>query len=891
MPSRLSSLAQGYDESSSLDPLTDALDVYKSPAATRRLGSPLKSPSRQGSVVHNISHKPPSRQGSVVHNTHFSSNRSNISIVANSPTKTVTEKTLSPWKVRVTVEAEPEDADARFTMASHVTTSVTDLDIVVLGDDADSDEWSARKTWAMNRKKRKSAGRTDRSVSVTSETPSNDNAGFPIHDDKDEGIVASEEPTRATSASTELRQIDLNRVSVRPRTVQSIKEQDQSLRKVSVGSAVSYPTPSPTSSGDDDSDGMDKPNAGPVEIDTMDKPGAGPVELDEPNAGPVEFDTIMESEGFTMIDLDSIPSASRFRSTPVDASDNGPGPAMQTYGPAVQMCGPIVQSYGPAVPEARTQPQYKLVVDEETELSSTVPSSPPMTRSCDDSSLVQIPRPAPTGLRKVTPQGHYSSPRLPSPPPLFRSSQRGRGHQRTMSKEAINAGRVLQDLVSLARNDSLKTTPTTVDRQLYDGFSSGTQRELRTAEEDDDGADIWLEEAKAGSSSPREAEQHRQKEPVAEAKPKPRRHLLPSPWKRGEDIEPSTFLSNGGENSGIFWQKPQTGVFGAGDIAQAEKRWKSRTTTSTFDLDKMLNSPVKFAELGKESTLLHLTVENSQPQPSPSPSVLDSSDHSQPPPSPSVLDSSEPPPSPSPAPQRVPVNFNDSTPPRLTRLSPPAAQQQQCPSPTPRSAMKGARFSAAAGPVESPRKVVFNRRSMYLNEDGEESTMSAKLDSTSGGTEGERDDEEAGSPSSSFTNSHFRTLHIIHAKSLRPRFHAPRQLRPSLRRLVDSGWNMDVDVDWERNQEEEKNNSKNDRNKNIDGDSSLGEVFTWTLGPLEASVVERFMQECEYSCVLAGLAPDMASVQWGWSVQDVVRNLGMLVVGDVVRQEERKTSQ
>ncbi|RMZ79445.1 hypothetical protein DV738_g3347, partial [Chaetothyriales sp. CBS 135597] len=585
-------LARAYDdESSSLDPLADALDAYKSPAATRRLGSPV-----------------------------------NISIVANSPTRTVTEKTLSPWKVRVTVEAEPEDADAR----------VTDLDIVVLGDDADSDEWTARKTAAKNKnKKRRSAGRTDRSVSVTSETPSNENAVFAIHNDQDEGVDVAEAPTIAASSATELRQIDLNRVSVRPRAL-SIKQQEQSLRKVSAGSAMSYPTPSPTSSYHGDND------------------------------------------RFTMIDLDSIPSATRFRSTPAveEASDNnnnsGPGPAVET-------------THDQPVPEARPEPRYKLVVDDETELSSTVPSSPPpITRNCDDSSLIQIPRAAaPAGLRKVTPlQGQYFSPRLPSPPPLFRSSQRGRGHQRTISKEALHAGR----------------------RELYDGFSSGTQRELRAGlrfgeqlaktqtqaqepsplypqlpqenkvqsreneqllekddprdetpgerrwqiegesentgptqvmvigdddeevgtayqDEDDDGGDIWLEEAKAGSSSPREELDHQQHEAKHN---KPRRNLLPSPWKRGEDINPSTFLS-----------------------------------------------PVKFAQLGKDSTLLHLTVD------------------------------------------------------QLTRLSPLAAQQ--CP-PTPRSAMKGARFSAA-GANESPRKVVFNARSRYLNEDGEESTMSAKLDS------------------------------------------------------------------------------------------------------------------------------------------------------------------
>ncbi|RMZ90093.1 hypothetical protein DV736_g2700, partial [Chaetothyriales sp. CBS 134916] len=1112
-------LPQGYDESSSLDPLADALDTYKSPAATRRLSSPIRSPTRQGSPT----------------------SHNNISIIANSTTRTVTEKILSPWKVKVTVEAEPEDIDTAATMTSQATTvplrttssplptangadtararsprpslpktkgrrtpvrgnsrshnrsrrhSVTNLDLVVLGDDADSDEWTARKQ--SPKKKKQASGRARRSTSVASETTLDDQAVFEIHNDQDEGIAVDEEPAFRTSETPELRQIDLNRVSVRPR-MQSTNQKDNwskhtqhSARKVSANSAMSYPTPSPTSSYHGDSDGTDKPTNHPDDLDT-----------------------IMESEGFTMIDLDSIPSVRQFLSTPVDPSEE------HQPNPAVVGDHKVVQN-------AQAPYQYTAAVDEETELSSTVPSSPPITDNCHDSSLLQIPQSAPIGLRKVTPpQDQYSSPRLPSPPRHFRSSQQG--HQRTISKEAVQAGKVLQGLVLHPRNDTpqpdrslSQNTASTPQGELYEGFSSGTQRELRaglrfgeelakrqelsasdpvepvadhrlsskprftaltrpaaatqiwrgeapvrhtsplapnplaqinnppkehsktqltethqlqsklgietpktynqkgesepldtearwerkwqlereavsreienasqskvmvisddeedhqpgpgscagskiahytgalteTLGQEDDGGDIWLEEAKEGSSSPGEdlpvdqkgrlftgSEQRRQGERAAEVINKPRRNLLPSPWKRGEDIDASVFLSHG-DNSGIFWQDPQDGVFGAGDIAQAEKRLKSG---SAFDLVKMLSSPVKFAELGKGN--LRLTIDRDDRQQDDErddiATVLDS-EHSHLHSSLSLSSSLT---------QRIRVNFNDSTlsqditPPRVTCLSP---SPVQCP-PTPRSAMKGARVSAepAVCVNESPRKVVFNRRSMYLNEYGEESTMSAKLDSTEEETEemDEADDqqpeleiaEEAESektpdikggwmswlwrgntkpavsstaPTSTttvpyrldgsaesnphsnaplatsgpFTNTHFRTLHIIHAKSLRPRFHAPDTIRPALHRMVEAGWRMDVDVDWQHS-------SRADVGHLDDSGSSLGEIFTWTLGALEAHVIERFMQECEHSCVLAGYAPDMTQVQWGWSLEDVVRKLGMVAVGEVVRKEEKE---
>ena len=129
------------------------------------------------------------------------------------------------------------------------------------------------------------------------------------------------------TTSPELRQIDLNRVSVRSRA-QSIKHKDprpsaldlgahivaesgvsipkSPTRKVSEMSAKSYPTPSPTSSYHGDSDPTEKL---PHLVEQYDA-----------------SDTVLESEGFTMIDLDSIHSARQVLSSPAEDNMHGQTP-------------------------------------------------------------------------------------------------------------------------------------------------------------------------------------------------------------------------------------------------------------------------------------------------------------------------------------------------------------------------------------------------------------------------------------------------------------------------------------------------------------------------------------------------------------------------------------
>jgi hypothetical protein len=135
--------------------------------------------------------------------------------------------------------------------------------------------------------------------------------------------------------------------------------------------------------------------------------------------------------------------------------------------------------------------------------------------------------------------------------------------------------------------------------------------------------------------------------------------------------------------------------------------------------------------------------------------------------------------------------------------------------------------------------------------------------------------------SGTFTNTHFRTLHILYRKSLRPKFHAParQNIRPEILGL--RGREMDVD----------------------ETGNGIEELFTWTIGDSECEVLERFMQEVEYShgWYLGQRVEDLdgdgdgdesmeskEEIKWGWSVDQLTEWLCRIVVGEVVREEERK---
>ena len=1230
--------------------------------------------------------------------------------------------------------------------------SVTDLSIAPLGDEGDSDEWTGKKR--SPRKKRPL--RSQRSQSEQSdgvavdgdEEPAADrgrslmdkpgtNALFEIYQDEEianeaENQLPEDEPSPAPSKSPELREIDLNRVSVRQRAPSTKRREgrsewsdkiygseigldtaSQSNRKVSANSAASYPTPSPTSS----YHGSDE----------VEKTTELPPEEHE------HYDTIMESEGFTMIDLDTIPSARNFRTSPEEQKQE---PTKQGTGISDTPKKHATTPYSKTLPALSSQkrptpiPSYLATADDESELSSNVPSSPPPV---PDTSLLAVPiQPLRSSGRKVTPQT-YSSPSLPPPPPVQKPSSNNTRRE-SPPRKVVDAGMALQGAVSSPDESNSTTsqseasqTPELGKHDFFGGFSSGTKRELRAGlrfgeelakhqrpsplssqvankesansrtasldksniqikpqvttqvwrgeavvqhspfatdsyaqtkkndhkrsldgrrdnsallsselgatktssqaaisssqtpktsltevdiaqlktterrehewqlereavsreiedtspskvvvidgdddeeasdpgsgmgrhetiptqqthqrrqraqrdleetsnltraereagytsaqahpedkeilrrslasdiseEEADDEEDIWLQEAKDQSSSPRDqdsagmfsrTEQQRQRERAAEVINKPRRSLIPSPWKRGEDVAEASTLMSDGAMSGIFWHQPpppQEAIkFGAGEIAR-----QKRQLGGNFDLETMLSSPVKLAAVGRKNLTLrksddHKTrkrsfsdeLEEDEVENESQADVTSDGEESEQDVSDAAESQSSSASSPQP-PQNVPVNFNDSTlsavatPPRQMRPSPTEVAERARLTP-PRSAMKGARLSFSPPKQEVPsevRRVVFNERSLYLNSDGEENSMSANLDSplpepkpahqlqpealkeakeaanddeeeeeqeeqeeqgsakqnrrsswltwmwrgkaddsactleertasipkvdgsdeaqadvevevdevdeeeevaeesdiwqstktalpTGNGTNTtprvrvnqrpsyspSRDDEPQTrhqlhpqpqpshptmngthdhtstkhtkpantsstqpkptsklpsyleppsypsdplrnpsiplSTSGAFTNTHFRTLHILHAKSQRPRFHAPRKIRRSIREMI--GWKMEVD---------ETKTLDPPRSGNMDSRNGqgTGAFFQWTLGEREAQVLERFMQEIEFGYVVAG--PENGGVRvgekvkWGWSVRELAGRLGMVVVGEAVRAEE-----
>ena len=528
-----------YDESSSLDPLAPS-DDERDVVATRRSSSPSKrlpssplKPTR--STKKSNEQSTPTKQY-----TEY------VSFNPSSPSRTVTEQTLSPWKIRVTVEAEPEDADADSrTMTRTVKIplrqcsspslqekagtrgrrvqsspakkkrsgtpvrqrsgsrtrrqSLTDLDARPLGDDNDSDEWTGRQTRSP-RKRSATKPRRDQSVQSESQEPGTQDEEVvshvtsahreptrtPCFEVQEEEIIEDEPPTVQDSDSSSLREIDLNRVSVRPRSQSTKRKQIQDMglgheaknhsvnevassnRKVSANSAMSYPTPSPTSSyhgSSDEHHGKDQ----------------------EQIEGEEGFDTIMESEGFTMIDLDTIPSARQYLSSPGeeagDEQSAGTGGHAEQTTTTSESVGP--RSSASLLSATRMKPSpipsRLLPIDDSSELSSYVASSPPAATQ----SMLGVPPPGTRlGQRKVTPQ-IYSSPSLPSPPKQSRRSPRHDEQAQSPPKVVAQAGLALQgavkDIGADARGPIIQPTRRLrdlYDQEFFDGFSSGTKREV-----------------------------------------------------------------------------------------------------------------------------------------------------------------------------------------------------------------------------------------------------------------------------------------------------------------------------------------------------------------------------------------------------------------------------
>ncbi len=278
--------------------------------------------------------------------------------------------------------------------------------------------------------------------------------------------------------------------------------------------------------------------------------------------------------------------------------------------------------------------------------------------------------------------------------------------------------------------------------------------------------DIWLAEAEDAQTSSRHAEedffpraeQLRQRERAKEILSKPRRSLIPSPWKRGEDVD-STLMTDG-DVSGMFWQQPK-GKDAAGSMRRVQSTgYSGEARKGRFDVKKMISGSLPPEEPncttteGAKCQGLDDSSERSTKEPCISQNEAETfeqennlaeEENSRP-------DAELEDPSKigeeyyeesfiSPQPIMVPVNFNDTTDLSIqcedrvqdnTQLeSPPSSP---CRPVTPRSAMKGSRASLdivdkSASPT--PRRVVFSRHSLCLDDSGMETSIQVRRGSLS----------------------------------------------------------------------------------------------------------------------------------------------------------------
>jgi hypothetical protein len=490
------------------------------------------------------------------------------------------EQLLSPWKIRVTIEAEPEEPGfARMKSMSKTTTvplcdpsspprgsaprgrsnstsrksgvairapgsparrgrktigaefsRLTDMDTSFLDDPKKAQSKPKRKQGT--RKPRKTGG-TDGAtsaqdtVSQASKPDRDPDFLLPISDEGGDTSLGQDASLEAVidnaTESPELRELDFNRITVRgrggPAKAASIMmagnniiehekphgsgamasgAREDEKRHVSGASAITYPTPDASVQDDMEAHGP-------------------PSDPTEDNAG---FNTILESEGFSMIDLESLSSARHLVRSPdnsesryIEPSASGKGVADLEHArsvsyPVLAPLSPLKASPSPTKisqaknPRPTPIPSYLVPPEEgESDLSSTVPSSPPVS-----------PTPHPTlrksnlAARSPLRQAHTphasakSSPTLPSPP-----NQAPKAKQLVLDERAkstpprlgrvVRAGIALQGLLSpKARAPSLQPSPipreidlgkrsasTPQDRldNLFVGFDSGTRRELR----------------------------------------------------------------------------------------------------------------------------------------------------------------------------------------------------------------------------------------------------------------------------------------------------------------------------------------------------------------------------------------------------------------------------
>ena len=511
--------------------------------------------------------------------------------------------------------------------------------------------------------------------------------------------------------------------------------------------------------------------------------------------------------------------------------------------------------------------------------------------------------------------------------------------------------------------------------------------------------DIWLSEARKTSSSPRETE-HDLKNDNSTQSEKPRRALLPSPWRRSEQSCADQTQTEE-TLSGLYWQgqndSSSGGRFGDAIIAQPEEVVASSNIVrqgphginikmKPYNMDSAIrqksnenaeNGPKGHASedfiwrsaeevVDEDTALLEAEAEadSDSGQTDGAEDVAHGTTRLYETNLDAIQDVSSSPHISAKAHNTITYPDHDSTYSSISGQSSPDTYNQrvnlspskQRPA-TPRSALKGSRFNYTSAICrgisndEPARKVVWARKSKCMNEEWEESTRSiisgqdsstqslisttdpsqqgievsfevqpqkvesthdkswfswfntkaagqqqqneersdtaATADSALTNVEGanpaygtkelpsylmppsypsdrRRNPDIMLSTSDQFTKSHFRTLHIIYRKSLKSRFHGPSypdEVRPEVLKLVEKKLKIMVDES-----------------------ETMGEdgIFEYTIGGTEARILERFMREVELPYLQQG-----KPVNWGWTIEQLAKNLARIAIGETVREEEK----
>ncbi|KKY17435.1 putative at dna binding protein [Phaeomoniella chlamydospora] len=601
--------------------------------------------------------------------------------------------------------------------------SLTDLDATVLGDDSDDPDAKPKRQRSKTKARKQTSKQHNSNVEngpdnisgihntadltkTNTRRQNSKSRAFDIAEDLDVNDTPDPQKRSIENESPSLRRIDPNTVSVRSKVTKSTQITEDKFKNDTI-KKTTVDTLSSSSDTPDQDPGYQAPLSGPnneyptpvssprVQHNAQEKDdNVDPTDVHE------EFDSILESEGFTMISLDSIPSARHFISSPAETETRN-----VSYATTSTSRSPLEESFAnpnarlsardqgsPALPNQRTLHAIRSDTHDQSEISSTMPSSPPSSLDVAPSSSGPLPR-----LKGQTPDANVLSPKLPSPPRVV-------AHELAINFEeqptpprlarVVRAGIALQGVLSPKPRIQGGTSPlrnfitpgehsspnTTAPSSLFSGLDVGTKRELRTgfrlgeelakqrsrslspleprsalsqhhakqphtptretpripgidtivaqrerqwqsereaisreiemadtsqviviesdneegesrsasktieydaanaeAFDSDDEDDIWLQEA-------HEPCQNSDPSPPAQKEmshvSQPKRSTITSPWKRGEDVNQSTYISQG-DVSGIFWKPPNRCVSKL-QIPQ------SKSPEKPFDLAKIL---------------------------------------------------------------------------------------------------------------------------------------------------------------------------------------------------------------------------------------------------------------------------------------------------------------